>query len=449
VTASASASPPVPAGAAFEQAKGLFIEGNRHFGEGRFADAKACFAASLQLLPGRASTQMNLAATHIRLGEPAAALPLLQQVLAAEPANAEAWCHQGVALSDLERREDALLSLQQALTLAADDAAVQALARYHRGITLNVLRRHDAARADFEWLVQQQPDRAEAWFRHGQTLQALGRHAEAQPAYERALALDDTLAQAWSNLGGIHKGAQRLDEAAACYERAIEHGADAELHRWYLASLRGEATPEAAPKAYVEELFDDYADQFDDHLVKVLRYRTPTVLAEALQRAHPQAFGSGLDLGCGTGLVAPLLKGRVARLDGVDLSQRMLDKARALGLYDHLDKADVVAHLLATERRHDLVLSADVVPYLGELAPLFAAVRRVLEPGGVFAFSAERAATTERFTLRASMRYAHGEAYLRELAAAHGYTVLSVQTLVLREDAGQPIDGLIVLLGAP
>jgi len=127
----------------------------------------------------------------------------------------------------------------------------------------------------------------------------------------------------------------------------------------------------------------------------------------------------------------------------------MLDKARALQLYDRLDKADVIEHLLATDRRHDLVLSADVVPYLGELAPLFAAVRRVIEPGGVFAFSAEQAPAHERFTLRASLRYAHGEAYLRELAAAHAYAVLDVQTLVLREDAGRPIDGLIVLLRAP
>lgn len=437
-----------PSPEAFEQAKRLFVDGLAHFGAGRLPEARACFEQSLRWLPGRPSTLTNLATTHIRLGEPEAALPLLQQVLAAEPGNAEAWCQQGVALGDLERRDEALLSLQQALTLAADDAALQALARYHRGISLNVLRRHDAALADFAWLVQQQPDRAEAWFRHGQTLQALGRHAEAQPAYERALALDDTLAQAWSNLGGIHKDARRVDDAARCYERAVACGADAELHRWYLASLRGGSAPEAAPQAYVEGLFDDYADTFDSHLVNVLRYRTPTVLAEALRRAHPQPFRSGLDLGCGTGLVAPLLQGLVAHLDGVDLSQRMLDKARALQRYDRLDKADVVAHLHATERRYDLVLSADVVPYLGELAPLFAAVRRVLEPGGVFAFSAERAAATERFTLRASMRYAHGEAYLRELASANGYAVLDVQTLVLREDAGQPIDGLIVLLRA-
>ena len=84
----------------------------------------------------------------------------------------------------------------------------------------------------------------------------------------------------------------------------------------------------------------------------------------------------------------------------------------------------------------------------GECATAADAGGRVVEPGGVFGFSAERAAATERFTLRASLRYAHGEAYLRELAATHGYAVLQLQTLALREDAGRPIDGLIVLLRA-
>ncbi|MFO1217189.1 MAG: tetratricopeptide repeat protein [Burkholderiaceae bacterium] len=428
----------------FEQARRSFIEGNTHFAAGRLREAQACFEASLRLLPGRPSTLMNLAAAHIRLGESAAALPLLAQVIAAEPDNAEAWCQQGVALSDLDRHAEALPALDRALALASDDP----VALYHRGIALNVLRRHAEALPVFERLTQLRADNAEAWFRRGQTLQALGRHGEAQPAYERALALDDSLAQAWSNLGGIHKDALRLEDAAACYERAIARGADAELHRWYLASLRGAATPQAAPQAYVEGLFDDYADQFDSHLVNVLRYRTPTVLAEAIRRAQPQGFRSALDLGCGTGLVAPLLAGLVAHLDGVDLSQRMLDKARALGRYDRLDKADVVAHLLATDRRYDLVLSADVVPYLGELEPLFAAVRRVIEPGGVFAFSAERAPAGERFVLRASMRYAHGEAYLCELAAAHGFTIAELLAQVLREDAGVPIDGLYLVLRA-
>lgn len=428
---------------AFEQAKRLFIEGNTHFQAGRFHEALACFDASLQALPGRASTLTNLAAAQIRLGRHDAALASLQLVLAAEPANAEAMCHHGVALSHLERHDEALAAFDSVLAVAPDHT----LALYHRGITLNVQRRHAQALPAFERLTTLQPDRAEAWFRRGQTLQALDRHGEALPCYERALALDDTLAQAWSNRGGILKDLKRLDEAAICYEQAIAHGADAELHRYYLASMRGDATPAAAPKAYVEGLFDEYADQFDSHLVQVLRYQTPRVLVDTLRRVHPQPFASALDLGCGTGLVAPLLQGLVPRIDGIDLSQRMLDKARALKLYDRLLKADVVEHLLATERRYDLVLSADVVPYLGDLEPLFGAVRRVIEPGGVFAFTAECAdAPAQRFVLRASMRYMHSEAYLRELAERHGFAVSELVPHVLREDQGRPIDGLYLVL---
>ena len=46
---------------------------------------------------------------------------------------------------------------------------------------------------------------------------------------------------------------------------------------------------------------------------------------------------TALDLGCGTGLCGPLVKPRVERLDGVDLSGAMLDRARATGVYDDAD----------------------------------------------------------------------------------------------------------------
>jgi predicted TPR repeat methyltransferase len=434
-------------GEAFEQAKRLFIEGNTHFGGGRFREAMHCFEASLRWLPGRSSTLINLAATQIRLGRDADALATLAPVLEREPDHADAWCHRGVALSNLDRHHEALPALERTLAAVPD----QPLALYHQGLALNVLRRHAEALPVFERLTQLQADHAEAWFRRGQTLQALGRHTDALPCYERALALDDTLAQAWSNRGGILKDLKRGDEAAACYERAIAHGADPELHRWYLASLRGDAAPGAAPKAYVEGLFDDYADSFDTHLTQVLNYRTPSVLVEHLRRLHPPPFRSALDLGCGTGLVAPLLGGLAAHVDGIDLSQRMLDKARELSIYDRLVKADVVEHLNATERRYDLVLSADVVPYLGDLAPLYAGVRRVIEPGGVFCFSAERGdddGPPPPFALRATMRYAHREDYLRDLATRHDFAIAAIVQQVLREDQGRPIDGLIVYLRA-
>jgi predicted TPR repeat methyltransferase len=132
----------------------------------------------------------------------------------------------------------------------------------------------------------------------------------------------------------------------------------------------------------------------------------------------------------------------VQALHGVDLSAGMLERARALGVYDTLEQAEIVQHLAATPHRHELVVAADVFIYLGDLAAAFAGVRRVLDDGGVFAFSAEVADDTMAFELRPSSRYAQSERYLRELAAAHGFEWLALRRGPLRLEQRAPIEGL-------
>ena len=92
----------------------------------------------------------------------------------------------------------------------------------------------------------------------------------------------------------------------------------------------------------MRNLFDRYADHFDHHLQDVLRYRTPELLVAALRK-----FGVGdacdtIDLGCGTGLCGPLLKSLSRSLVGVDLSPKMLDKARQREVYDQMACGDIV-----------------------------------------------------------------------------------------------------------
>ncbi len=75
----------------FEQARTQFLEGVAHFEAQRLDEAERCFVASLQRLPGRASTRINLAATRLLKGRPAEALAELEAVLAAEPQQVDAW----------------------------------------------------------------------------------------------------------------------------------------------------------------------------------------------------------------------------------------------------------------------------------------------------------------------------------------------------------------------
>jgi predicted TPR repeat methyltransferase len=86
-----------------------------------------------------------------------------------------------------------------------------------------------------------------------------------------------------------------------------------------------------------------------------------------------------------------------------------------------------------------------VLVYLGDLTPVFRALRGALRDGGRFAFSVE-AGDGEEPVLRASSRYAHSDGYLRKMAADFGFDIESLDAQVLRYDDGAPIDGYLVLM---
>ena len=399
---------PVPE--AFEQARQFFLDGLEALEAARYQAAEQLFLSSLALLPGRVSTLINLAATQLKLSRPEAALAAAEQALEAEADDPDAWLHKASALGQLNRHPQALAALEKLLSLGALPAG-------------------------------------ELWLRHGQTLQALGRPAQALASYDRALAADPGIAQAWSNRGSILRESKRHPEAAHAFEQALAHGADPELHRYYLAAVSDGPAPASAPGHYVETLFDDYADEFDAHLVGQLGYQAHGTLARHLAALGRGRFRSALDLGCGTGLCAPLLRPMTDQLTGVDLSRQMLDKARALGLYDHLAQADIVAYLRDTDAQHDLVTAADVFIYVGDLEPVFAALAQRLEAGGLFCFSAECSASgSVDFELLTSLRYAHSERYLRGLAARHGFDLVQLIRAPIREDQREAIPGMFVYL---
>jgi predicted TPR repeat methyltransferase len=428
----------------FEQARALFLEGVAHFEAQRLHDAERCFVASLQRLPGRVSTRVNLAATWLRLGRFAEALAELEAVLAQEPQHLDAWCHRAVALAELGRDAESLDCADHVLQAEPTNG----IAWLRRGHALERLRRYGDAQSAFERLLVLQPQHAEAWFRLAQLQQRRGGLNEALASLDKALALSSAHAGAWTQRGSLLKDIGRTAEAAAAFERAIELGADAELNRFFLASLGAQASPATAPRAYVQALFDDYADGFDQHVVDVLGYQAHRQLITPLAALQSQPFESALDLGCGTGLCGPLLRPIVRRLQGLDLSQAMLDRAAARGVYDRLLKADLVEHLQLTPERHDLVVAADVFIYVGELDAVFAGVARVLRRGGVFCFSVEHAVDDRPVALNAQLRYAHSLPYLQGLAQRHGLQLLRSVAEPIRQDRTQAIPGLYLYLGA-
>jgi predicted TPR repeat methyltransferase len=117
------------------------------------------------------------------------------------------------------------------------------------------------------------------------------------------------------------------------------------------------------------------------------------------------------------------------------------------GLYDSLTvHADIGPFLESAEEPADLVVAADVFIYVGDLSAIFRSLRRILAPGGCFAFTVEAPAGMEDLLLLPSLRYAHSERYIRRLAEASGFKIDEIFSAPIRYDQSQPVDGLYVYL---
>jgi predicted TPR repeat methyltransferase len=107
----------------FDQARAAFLQGLACWEAGNAAQAEAHYLHALALLPGRASTLINLAAAQLALGKPQDALAHADQALAAEPAATDALLHRAHALAQLGRAAEALASLDTLLAAAPQHAA--------------------------------------------------------------------------------------------------------------------------------------------------------------------------------------------------------------------------------------------------------------------------------------------------------------------------------------
>ncbi|TIV72405.1 MAG: methyltransferase domain-containing protein [Mesorhizobium sp.] len=273
-------------------------------------------------------------------------------------------------------------------------------------------------------------------------LLASGEPAQAAELLLGALELAPQWAAGWFRLGEMQEAAGFLDQAAQAWTVALKLDPADRLGASLKLQLIGHAPAAAAPPgAFVETLFDHYADRFEEALVGTLGYRVPDVLDRAIRLARPGRFRLALDLGCGTGLMGERLRPIVERLEGYDISAGMLRKARAKGIYDQLSRADL-QHFSYAGPNADLVVAADVFIYVGALERIVGAVADTLADDGVFAFSVETTAGGDDFALLPSRRYAHSEAYVRRVLAACGFSVLSLDPTVIRQDRSEPVDGL-------
>lgn len=210
-----------------------------------------------------------------------------------------------------------------------------------------------------------------------------------------------------------------------------------------LALMGKTRTPDTLPPGYVQSLFDQYAPRFDAALVEGLDYQTPKQIAAAVRAIHPGPFELILDLGCGTGLAAAEFTD--ARwIEGVDLSPAMVEQARTKKIYSALHAGSIETFLYEPREPYDLILCADVLVYVGALDDIFKRTAAVMTDAALFAFSVQ-SADTDSWILGEDHRYAHGKTYIEKCAGAAGLKIRAHEDVVLRQDAGRPVNGAVYI----
>ncbi len=371
--------------------------------DGDFDAAEAIYLQVLVQRPEEPNALQFLGVLRHQQGRTSEALNLISQALVQAPQDLGPWLNLGKVLLETGKADEAEQVLQRALQLAPGSVQV------HQSL------------AQLYW----QSGRVRECLMHGLQAQGLERnHYRARILISRALFELGEPEKALDNLREWVAEQPECAEAAHC-----------------LAAAGGAPVPGRASDGYVREVFDRFADGFETHL-ESLAYRAPQQVAQALARRQSGPAATLLDAGCGTGLCGPLLRPLAARLEGVDLSPRMLERARQRGNYDALHEAEITAFLQARPCTFDAIVSADVLIYFGDLAPFMAAATAALRPGGWLVSSVE-ALTVPGLdhALVMTGRYSHSADYLRRVLGAHGLAAIEIEPCELRLERNAPVAG--------
>lgn len=432
-------------GVTLEQALGQAVELLR--GE-RIDEAEKGFEALLARWPDQPDALHFLGVLRHAQGRTDDAVALIRRALAAMPGAPGPWNNLGNVLLSAHRFEEATEAYMRSVEVAGADAAA-ADAWNNLGTLHRKQGRLGEAEAACREAIARRQEFGDAWYNLSLALMAQGRVTEGLVANSHAIASwprhlqsRDEVIRALVLLG-------ERSRAAELYREWLAEEPDNPVILHQLAACLGEQPPDRASDAYVEKVFDSFAQSFDAKL-EMLQYRAPDLVAQALARALGEADARHdvVDLGCGTGLCGPLIKPWARHLAGCDLSVGMLRRARQRRVYDTLHKAELVHYLRTQPGTFDVIVCADTLCYFGDIGPALLAMSGALRPGGTAVFTVEAIseARSATYELQPTGRYRHVGAYVRATSEAAGLAVLDMSPAVLRHEAGAEVPGLVVTL---
>lgn len=298
--------------------------------------------------------------------------------------------------------------------------------------------------------VELDPSNGSTWHYLGHACLAMGEIARAQTSFEQALTRvsTDLQGEIHHNLAVLHLKRENHSQALYHFEQTLKLQPDNETARHMKIALEGGQSNASAPPAYVADLFDQYAQYYDEHMKGQLHYSVPGLLRSAVGRCLGDRLKAGrvLDLGCGTGLCGVYFRDLALELVGVDLSSKMIEKAQDLGAYESLQTSDMLQYLSQpTLEPFDIIIAGDVLVYTGDLTALFERIKAALKTEGRFAFTTEYLAEGNYF-LQKSGRFSHASSYIHALASQNQLDVALEESIISRTSAEGEVEGRLFVL---
>lgn len=324
---------------------------------------------------------------------------------------------------------------------------------------------YEQAEKHYKRALELSPQDLDAHINYADFLYRQNRLPEALEEYRSAVIINPAQPEISNNLGIILKDLGEYEEALGLFFNAFNQAPQKEeisiniaetltllytkdeetakkiVQNWYKlapdntfaihtkAALTGEKDLENT-QIYAEKLFDNFADNYELVLQK-LNYG----VVRSLRDFTGNVQGRLVDLGCGTGLAGVVYKAPSTELVGVDISEKMLQRAQEKGIYQKLIKSDILTYL-QNKPKADLFIATDVFNYIGELSAIFKAVFPQK-----LAFSTENLQSEEGYALQPNGRFAHTPQYIKECLEKAGYKDIKSQETTLRTENNQPVKG--------
>ncbi len=409
-------------------------------------EAEAIYRIILEQHPSLPEALHYLGILMHQKGDSQAGIALIEKALNISPDYADAYNNLGNIFKMLNQPEQAVKHYRNALAVNPDDIS----AHNNLGLVLKDLGDFDGAIAAILKAIELIPDVAEFYSNLGNVYSKQCNFSEAAKAYQKTLSLRVYNPHDYENLWRSLYLKGNAEDAFSLIKQWLQHDPEnvVALHR--LAAYTGEPLSRASD-AYVAKTFDSFADSFDQ-VLKGLEYKAPVLATDAVEVIYgpPAASLNLLDAGCGTGLCGDLLKPYAFKLTGVDLSQKMLDKAEQRGCYQQLVQSELTAFIGLYQSEFDSIVSADTLVYFGDLRAVSRAVAAALKAGGYFIFTLERceADIDNGFKIHPHGRFSHTESYIRKVLETSGMSVIKIEPAVLRYELGEQVGGYLVVAQA-